>query len=143
MTPPNVSLIFIMVCFWITMWLVYRFLIVPVGRVLAERGGRIDDAAAQWQATNDDYLAATQRLETEMADAARAAAQVRGEHRQRALEERQKALEAARSEADGRLGEALGRLEADADQARTELGRRARELARLFATQLLEREVSR
>jgi len=142
MTPPNVSLIFIMVCFWLTMWLVYRFLIVPVGRVLAERARRIDDAAAKWEATNEDYLSATQRLEREMEEAAREAARVRNEHRQQALAERQQTLETARSQADERLREALGTLDADAEQAREELRRRARELAQLFAGQLLGREVS-
>jgi F-type H+-transporting ATPase subunit b len=142
MTPPNVSLIFIMICFWLTMWLVYRYLIVPVGQVLAERARRIDDATAAWEATNDDYLSATQRLEREMEETAREAARLRAEYRQGALAKRQQALEAARGQADERLGAALGELEKDAEQARDELRQRARELARLFATQLLGREVS-
>jgi F-type H+-transporting ATPase subunit b len=142
MTPPNVSLVFIMICFWLTMWLVYRFLIVPVGQVLAERAGRIDDATSKWEATNEDYLSATQRLEREMEEAAREAARVRNELRQAALARRQQAVEDARSQADEQLREAVGGIESDAEKARQELQRQARELARLFATQLLGREVS-
>ena len=112
MTPPNLSLLLVMICFWCTMWLVHRFLIRPVGEVLEERRGRIGDAAARWEATHREYLAATERLEGELQNAARAAAVLRGGHRQRALDSRQAALERARSEADDRLGHALATLDA-------------------------------
>jgi F-type H+-transporting ATPase subunit b len=141
MSPPNLSLVLIMICFWLTMWLVYRYLITPVGQVLAERQRRLDESQATWDATNADYLAATERLEGELEKAARAAAGVRNEHRQQALDERQQKLEAARREADQRLGRALGELDEAASDARTELRDRAAELATLFASQLLGREV--
>ncbi|HOC42939.1 MAG TPA: ATP synthase F0 subunit B [Thermoanaerobaculales bacterium] len=142
MTPPNLSLLLVMICFWCTMWLVHRFLIRPVGEVLEERRGRIGDAAARWEATHREYLAATERLEGELQNAARAAAVLRGGHRQRALDSRQAALERARSEADDRLGHALATLDAESAAARTELQARAGELARLFAARLLGREVA-
>lgn len=142
MTPPNLSLILIMICFWLTTWLVYRFLIVPVGAVLGERQRRIDDAAAGWQSTHDEYLEATARLEQELESAARQAAQARAEYRQQALTKRQQELEEARASADQRLQRALGELDADASSARSELGQRAQELARLFASRLLDREVA-
>jgi F0F1-type ATP synthase membrane subunit b/b' len=141
MSPPNLSLIFIMICFWLTMWLVYRYLIVPVGRVLAERQGRLNGAQEEWDATHNDYLTATERLEYEMQEAAKAAAKARADRRQQALVERQKTLEAAREQADQRLGGALTELDAAATTARAELRARAEELARLFAGQLLGREV--
>ncbi len=142
MSPPNLSLIFIMICFWITMWLVYRFLIQPVGAVLAERKGRIDGAAAKWQATNQQYLDATTRLEQETQEAAQEAGLVRAEYRQQALDRRQKTLEEARSVADGKLETALEQLEAETDTARQDLHTSARELAQLFAARLLDREVT-
>jgi len=142
MTPPNLSLLLIMICFWLTMWLVYRFLIRPVGAVLADRKSRIDTAANRWQSTHDEYLAATDRLELEMQDAARGAAKVRAEHRQKALDERQRTLDAARSNADDQLRAALAALDGETDAARTELRNQADALARLFATQLLGRKVS-
>ena len=142
MSPPNLSLIFIMICFWITMWLVYRFLIQPVGGVLAERKGRIDGATAQWETTHQKYLEATERLERETEEAARDAARVRAEYRQQALDRRQKALEEARAAADGKLGTALGELETATAAARSDLQTRARELAAQFAGRLLERKVT-
>lgn len=142
MTPPNLSLLLIMICFWLTMWLVYRFLILPVGAVLADRHGRIDTAATSWQATHDEYLSATDRLELEMQEAARAAARVRAEFRQRAQEERQKTLDEARASADHQLRVALDELDGAASAARSELRSQAETLAELFATQLLGRKVS-
>jgi len=142
MTPPNLSLLLIMICFWCTMWLVHRFLIKPVGAVLEERRGRIGQATQSWEATHQEYLAATARLEAEIQNAAREAARVRGEHRQQALDRRQATLDGARAEADDRLGAALGALDAEANAARRELQASAAQLARRFATRLLGREVA-
>ena len=142
MTPPNLSLIFIMICFWVTMWLVYRFLIRPIGGVLGERQGRIDRAASTWEAENRQYLEATERLELEMQEAAREAARVRGEYRQQALDRRQVALDEARSVADEKLGKALDELEAETATARHDLRQRAQELAEKFASRLLDRKVT-
>ena len=114
----------------------------PVGAVLAERKGRIDGAAAQWNATNQQYLDATARLERETEEAAREAGRVRAEYRQQALDRRQKALEEARSVADGKLGNALEELEAETTTARQDLHAKARELALLFAARLLDRKVT-
>lgn len=142
MTPPNLSLLLIMICFWCTMWLVHRFLIKPVGAVLEERQGSIGQATQSWEATHQEYLAATARLEQEIQNAAREAARVRGEHRQQALDRRQATLDRARAEADDRLGAALIGLEAQTMAARGELQSSAAELARLFATRLLGRKVA-
>jgi F-type H+-transporting ATPase subunit b len=142
MTPPNLSLLLIMICFWCTMWLVHRFLIKPVGAVLEERQGRIGQATQSWEATHQEYLAATARLEAEIQDAAREAARTRGERRQRALDDRQATLDRAHAEADDRLGAALIALDAQTAAARGELQASAAELARLFATRLLGRRVA-
>ena len=142
MSPPNLSLVLIMVCFWITLWIVHRYLIQPIGRVLAERHGRIQGAEREWESKHRDYLSATERLEKEIEEAGREASRIRGELRQEAIDARQAALEKTRAEADRRLSEALDELENDAEKARAELRRRARELAGLFASQLLEREVA-
>ncbi len=141
MTPPNLSMLFIMVCFWVAYWLVKRYLIGPVGRVVDERTRRIDGAEAQYTAKHEESLAATARIEAELEDAAREAGRIRAAHRQQAMESRQERLDAARRTADARLGEAIESLDREADGARDELRRRAAELARLLAGRLLEREV--
>ncbi|HSL17354.1 MAG TPA: hypothetical protein VLB51_05565 [Methylomirabilota bacterium] len=143
MNPPNLSLILVMICFWITYWLIQKFLLKPVGAVLAERNRKIEGAETEWQTKHQEYLDATARLETELAEAARSAAAVREQQRQAALERRKALLTTTREQADARLERAIEELRTDASSARTELDKRARELARAFASQLLGREVAR
>ena len=142
MQPPNFSLIIVMVCFWLTFWLIQKFLLKPVGAVLAERRGRIEGAENEWQSKHQEYLEETARLESELQEAAKAAAKVRNDQQQQALDRRQAVLTTARQLADGKLEEAMGVLKTDASTARTDLEARARQLAQAFASQLLGREVS-
>jgi len=141
MTPPNLSLILVMVCFWVTMWLVYRYLIRPVGTTVDERSRRIDGAQQEWSARNDEHLAAIAQVESEVVDAAKAAAQIRSAARQEALDARQQLLDNARERADARLTDALEELDKEASRASGDLRRRAEDLARMLAGRLIEREV--
>jgi len=141
MTPPNLSLILVMVCFWVTMWLVYRYLIRPVGSTVDERSRRINGAQQEWAARNEEHLAAIAQVESEVADAAKAAAQTRSAARQNALDARQQLLDNARERADARLTSALEELDQEAVGASNELRRRAEDLARMLAGRLIEREV--
>lgn len=142
MQPPNFSLLIVMVCFWLTFWLIQKFLLKPVGGVLAERKGRIEGAENEWQSKHQEYLDETARLETELENAAKGAAKVRNDLRQQALDRRQAVLTTARQQADGKLDEAMSVLASEADAARTDLKVSATELARVYASKLLGREVS-
>lgn len=142
MSPPDLSLILIMVCFWATLWIVHRFLIRPVGTVMGERSRRIDDAQQEWSAKNEEYLAAVSRVEEEVSSAARESAKIRADARQHAMDARQSALDQARARADERLLGVLNTLEKDAEAARSDLRGRAEELARLLASRLLGRELA-
>lgn len=142
MTPPNLSLLFVMVCFWVTLWLVQRFLIRPVGAVADERQRRLDDAQQEWAAKNEEHLVAVARVEDEMRGAAKEAGGIRAEARQKAMDERQKALAEARARADEHLVGVLDGFEREAETARAELRRRAEDLARLLAGRLLGRELA-
>ena len=142
MSPPDVSLIFIMVCFWATLWIVHRFLVRPVGTVIGERRRRIDDAQQEWSAKNEEYLAAVSRVEEEISAAAKDAARIRADARQHAMDDRQEVLDQARARADERLLGVLETLDRDADIARSDLRSRAEDLARLLASRLLGRELA-
>lgn len=142
MSPPDLSLILIMVCFWATLWIVHRFLIRPVGTVMGERRRRIDDAQQEWSAKNEEYLAAVSRVEEEVSAAARDAAGIRASARQGAMDERQSALDQAQARADERLLSVLDTLEKDSEVARAALRNQAEELARLLASRLLGRELT-
>jgi len=142
MSPPDLSLILVMFCFWVTLWVVHRFLVRPVGTVIGERRRRIDDAQQEWSAKNEEYLAAVSRVEEEVSAAAKDAAKIRADARQHAMDARQTALDQARARADERLLGVLENLDKDAEAARSDLGRRAEELARLLASRLLGRELA-
>jgi len=139
MTPPNLSLLFVMVCFWMTLWLVQRYLIRPVGAVVDDRQLRLDDAQQEWTAKNEEHLAAVAQVEEELGAAAREAGRVRAEARQEAMSKRQKGLADARARADERLLEVLDGLTQETEAARAELRNQAEELARLLASRLLGR----
>jgi F-type H+-transporting ATPase subunit b len=130
-----------MVCFWVTMWLVYRFLIRPVGSVLDDRRQRIDGAQREWTARNEEYTSAIATVEAEVQEAAREAAATRAAARQQAMDHRQAALDEARARADERLTSVLDTLDSEAAEARADLRRRAEGLARLLAGRLLGREM--
>jgi len=141
MTPPNLSIVLIMLCFWVTLWLVNRFLICPVNTVLDQRNGRIDGAQKEWTAKNEELLSATARIEDELVEAARAAAKVRETYRTGAQQEKQLELHTARKNAEERLEAALEGLSLDAEKARADLRERAEDLSQEFAQRLLGREV--
>jgi F-type H+-transporting ATPase subunit b len=141
MTSPNVSLLLIMVCFWVTMWIVTRFLVRPVGATLDERSRRVDGAQQEWAARDEEYRAAVTRIEAEVQDAARGAAAIRAENRQHAMDRRQEQLDQARASADERLVSFLDTLEKEAEAARAELRRSAEELGRRLAGRLVGREL--
>ncbi|TFG39060.1 MAG: hypothetical protein E4H44_02810 [Candidatus Aminicenantes bacterium] len=142
MSPPNASLVLIMVCFWMTLWLVQRFLIRPVSAVLDDRRRRIDGAKQEWSARNEEYLAAVARIEDQVLNAARDASKSRAEARQRAMDARQTAMETARARADERPTSVVDGLDKDAEAARGDLRHQAEELARLLAGRLIGREMS-
>jgi F-type H+-transporting ATPase subunit b len=131
-----------MVCFWMTLFLVQRFLIRPVGAVVDDRQLRLDEAQQEWAAKNEEHLAAVAQVEDELGTAAREAGRIRGEARQEAMDKRQKGLADARARADERLVAVLDGLEREADAARAELRRQAEDLARLLAGRLLGREMA-
>ena len=141
MTPPNVSIVLIMLCFWVTLWLVNRFLIRPVNAVLEQRHDRIDGAQRAWATKNEELLSATARIEEELVDAARAAGKTRETVRAGALQEKQQQVQVARDEAESRLEAALAGLSNDAESARVDLRNQAEALAEEFAQRLLGREV--
>lgn len=142
MQPPNFSLIIVMVCFWLTYLVVQKFLLKPVGGVLAERNRRVEGAEAEWQSKHQEFMDETARLEAALEDAAKSAARVRNDHRQQALDRRQALIEAARQQADGKLDQAMDELGREAAAARAELRTSAADLARFYASRLLGREVS-
>ena len=142
MTPPNLSLLMIMICFWLTLWLVNRYLILPIQGVLDERSSRIDGATQARLDQQEALRTGTERLEEALSDAARKAAALKAEKRQEAISAREARMAEARSRADEKLTQAVRTLGEDAEKARLELRSQAEVLAAELAGRLLGRELS-
>jgi len=132
----------IMICFWLTLWLVNRYLIVPIQGVLDERSSRIDGATQGRLDQQEALRAATERLEEELSDAARNAAALKAGKRQEAISAREARMAEARGKADKKLSQAVRTLAEDAEKARLELRSQAEALAAELAGRLLGRELS-
>jgi F-type H+-transporting ATPase subunit b len=137
----DLSLLMIMVCFWVAYVVIRKMFIEPLGSVLDDRTQRVEGARAKWEEKNADFESASEGFERELDEAARAAAQRRAELRHEAQAQRQQRLDAARQSADAKLSEALAQLDTEGAQAREQLRAEARQLSQLFASQLLGREV--
>lgn len=141
MTPPNLSLLMIMICFWLTLWLVNRYLILPVQAVLDERASKIDVANQDWLEQQESLQAATKRLEQELSDAARQAAAFRAEKRKESLSAREARMVAARKKADEKLSGVVAKLAEEAENVRKDLRTQSETLAGELAGRLLGREI--
>jgi len=143
MTPPNLSLLLIMICFWLTLWLVNRYLIVPIREVLERREEKIEGSARLWLERQDALRAAGEKLEAELGEAARKATALRNERRNQAQALREERLAAARKAAAEKLEEAVQKLAREGESARSELREASRALAAELAGRLLGREIAR
>jgi len=132
----------IMICFWLTLWLVNRYLIVPVQGLLDERASRIDGANQGWLEQQEALRVATEQLEQELAGAARKATAMKAEKRKEGLAARETRMAAAREKAEEKLSDVVAELAEEAERARRELRTQAGTLAQQLAGRLLGREVS-
>jgi len=143
MTPPNLSLLMIMICFWLTLWLVNRFLIVPIQGVIDERASKIDGAERKWLDGQEELRQATERLEAELSEAAKKAAALKARRRQEAVAAHEARMAEAREKAEAGLQTAVRKLADEAGKAREELRVSAEKLAVELAGRLLGREIGR
>lgn len=135
-------MLLIMICFWISYWLISRFLLRPVGGVLQERQRRLDDAESAWHGKKEELASATEELERELGAAARRAADRRAECRAEADAEAARRMEQVRGEADEKLGEALKNLDQETARARQALREEADRLAEMMVSKVLDRELA-
>jgi F0F1-type ATP synthase membrane subunit b/b' len=138
-TPPDLSLIFIMLCFWAVFFVVSSQIVKPLGRVLDEREALSRGARQRLEEARSALQAAMARTENELAAASVEATRERASMRAEGEATRRARLDAARE----RSQQTLARLGQDLDQASAEAraGLRAstEHLARELASRLLGR----
>ncbi len=141
-SPPNLSLLLIMACFWLVYLLVSTQFLKPVGALLDQRETQVRSAREAFDKAKQDLFDAIARCERDLVLAAgegqkaRAALRAEGETARRAK------LDAARLQGQERLTKLGGELSAVTDEARATLRARSGELARALAERLIERRIA-
>lgn len=138
-TPPNLSLLFIMLCFWAVFFVVSSQIVKPLGRVLDEREALLRGAHQRLDEARSAFEAAVTRSEKELALASTEATRERAAMRAEGEATRRARLDAARERSQQTLA-SLGRdLDQASAEARAGLRATTEQLARELASRLLGR----
>lgn len=138
---PDLSLLAVMVIFIINYFVVSRFLVGPINRVLEEREHDARTATETYEQSLGRFNEATAQIENRLHIAKREAAQVRDQFRADAATHRSGVIDRTASEAKRLVGEAEDRLKKDVAAARDRIVRDSESLARLAAERILGRAV--
>lgn len=142
MQLPDLSLILVVVIFWAAYVVLRRFLLTPLGAVLAARERRVEDARAAAEAALERQREIAADLDRRLTEARRESLAHREAVRAAAGERRQAILDEAREKARSAAAEAQARLERDALAAREQLGAEAKAIAAEIANYALGRKVA-
>jgi len=141
-SPPNLSLILIMACFWLVYLLVTTQFLKPVGAVLDQRESQVRTARETFAQAKEQLGEAIGRCERDLALSAAEGQKVRATLRAEGEVLRRARLEAARQQGQERLAALSSELTTVTDEARAALRARSAELARELAERLLERRIA-
>ena len=127
MSPPNLSLILIMACFWLVYLLVTTQFLKPVGSLLDQRESQIRTARETFAQAKEQLGEAIARCERDLAQAAGEGQKVRATLRAEGESVRRARLEAARQQGlllGGGTGRPLGEtaLRSPEEEAQDHLG---------------------
>lgn len=142
MQLPDLSLILVVVIFWAAYVVLRRFLLAPLGAVLAARERRVDEARASAEAALERQREIAADLDRRLTEARSESLAHREAARAAAGERRQAILDEAREKARSAAAEAQARLERDAHAAREQLGAEAKAIAAEIANYALGRKVA-
>ena len=142
MQLPDLSLILVVVIFWAAYVVLRKFLLRPLGAVLAEREQGVEAARAASEAALERQREVAADLDRRLTEARRESLAHREAVRAAAGERRQAILDEAREKARGAASEAQARLERDALAAREQLGAEAKAIAAEIANYALGRKVA-
>lgn len=138
---PDITLLVVMVLFFIEYIIVSRFFIQPINNVLETRETESREAQEKYEQSLGRLNEATAQMEQRLHEARRGASQVRDQFRNEAGAHRASLVERTTAEARKLIGDAEGRLARDVKEARDKILREAESLARLAAERILGRPV--
>ena len=138
---PDKSLLIIFVLFILFAVVMNFILFKPIGKILDEREGLTDGAAAEARAAARQYQTRLANYEEAILGARAESYRKLEQQRAAALEERRKRLEAAKAESDAEIAKAKAQIGAEATEARTSLEVEARQIAEQISRTVLGRAV--
>lgn len=138
---PDLSLLAIVVIFFLNYMVVRRFFLRPINDVLEARETENKSAEKLYEDALARLSEATSQTEAQLQIAKREAAGVRERHRAEAAAYRQQVVDRTNAEARTIVGEADAKLTADVATARTRIVTESESLARLAAERILGRAV--
>lgn len=139
---PDGSLLVIMAIFIANYFVVRRFFLEPVNRVLNEREQELRSAEAIYEESMNRFHEATSEMEARIQEARRRGAEVREARRQEAARVRAELLEKTRGEAEATARRAEADLQRDVTTARQKIVHDSDALARLAAEKILGRDLA-
>jgi len=142
MQLPDLSLFLVVLIFWATYVVLRKFLLSPLGDVLAERERRVEESRLASENALERQREVAADLDRRMTEARRETLAHREAVRAAAAERRQAILDEAREKARVAAVEAQARLEREVLSAREQLGAEAREIAGEIASYALGRKVA-
>lgn len=138
---PDYSLLVIMVIFWMTYFVVRRFFLQPINRIMVQRETEHRTAQQRYEESLARFNEATTAMETQVHEAKRQGSQLRDRFRTEAAAHRSALIEHTHKEAEQIVGTAEAKLKQDVADAREKIVRDADSLARLAAERILGRAV--
>jgi F-type H+-transporting ATPase subunit b len=138
---PDLSLLAIMVIFWLNYVVVRKFFLRPINDVIEAREHETKTAETIFEQAMTRFQEATAKIEAQLTTARREASQLREKFRSEAAEFRNSVIEKTSNEAKATAGEAEKHLEADVAVARKKIASEAESLARLAAERILGRSL--
>jgi F0F1-type ATP synthase membrane subunit b/b' len=138
---PDLSLLVIMVIFWLNYIVVRKFFLQPINTVMEAREHETKTAEQVYEESLGRFNDATSKMEAELHSARRDASQLRDKFRAEAAEHRNAMIEKTSTEAKATVAEAEQKLEKDVEGARERIKTESESLARMAAERILGRPV--
>ena len=138
---PDLSLLAVMAIFIVNYFVVSKFLVGPINRVLEERAHDSKSAAETYEQSLARFNEATAQIEDRLHVAKREASVARDQFRSEAAQHRAGLIEQTSDEAERLVAQAQEKLKGDVAAARERIVRDSESLARLAAERILGRAV--
>ncbi|MEO6259309.1 MAG: hypothetical protein ABIP63_03130 [Thermoanaerobaculia bacterium] len=138
---PDLSLLAIMVIFFINYLVVSKFFLRPINEVLEAREAEVRGANEVYEASMARFNEATARMEEQLHVARREASSVRDRFRAEAATHRTAVIQKTQAEAETIVKSATATLTSHVAEARTNIVKESEGLAHLAAERILGRSV--